>query len=100
MLVGNPVACLPGKRISNSGTGVRLDKGGGRGRSGVVERKKGMTRVWAFALMLASGANTASAARVPAAMGPVTEIPLPLDLRVLRRADGKMTERFGFSVSV
>ena len=45
-----------------------------------------MTRVWAFALMLASGANTACAARVPAAMGLVTEIPLPLDLRVLRRA--------------
>ena len=37
--------------------------------------------------MLASGANTAFAARVPGAMGPVTGIPVHHRLRVLRRAD-------------
>ena len=30
----DPVAFLPGQRISDSGTGVRLDMAGGRGRSG------------------------------------------------------------------
>ena len=64
--------CWRGTRITHFGAGARLDIAGGRERSGVVE-KKPISRVRAFAPLLASGANTVSAARVPRAIGLTTE---------------------------
>ncbi|MBQ1554620.1 MAG: hypothetical protein IIZ68_04100, partial [Clostridia bacterium] len=48
--------------------------------------EKCISRVRAFALLPASGAYTAYAARALHPMGSATVVLLPLDLRVLRRA--------------
>ena len=57
------------------------------GRSFVPGRREVHLSVRAFALLPASGAYTAYAARALHLMGSVTVVPLLLDLRVLRRAE-------------
>ena len=50
------------------------------------EGEKCISRIGAFALLPASGAYTAYAARALHPLGSATVVPLLLDLRVLRRA--------------
>ena len=87
LLIGNRVSSLPGCRITDFGAGARLDMAGVWNVPGCLNEGTCIVRFRAFAPFLASGANTAFAARVPDAMGLITKILVHRRLRVLRRAD-------------